>query len=1501
MYLMKGRFALVTVCLCLAGLQETRALEQSDGVYRIGNAVDLIDFAGLVNGGLNAAQAVITDDIDLSGSSFTPIGNTLVPFRGSIDGQGHTISNYYYESKADAEGFIGLLHGGTVENLTVEGTLVARNGATGLVGFADGNAVVRNVVSRINVDCQNTGHCGGVVGSLRQAHIDRCTYEGVFEIQDGIKGDSDGGVAGYTNTGRITNCLFAGTIKANGSNNLGGILGYVNNGSFQGLDNNLSVGTFEVASPSATTAAVLGHANSSTPKNKLNNNYYREGCGLESGMKGSQAVATTCVNDEQLASGEVAYCLNKGNETPVWMQEIGVDKRPTLQGDKVVYANGTLNCDGTPKDDLVYSNTCEELKQDPHLFDEELGVCSTCGQFEKDADGYVLVRSGKALRLVAERVNGGQTEMNLRFVADLDLSDGDWTPIGNDTKIFRGNVDGQGHTISGMKVDWYEPGAGLFGTVSAGNFSDIVIDASCSVTGIKYSGGLIGHSYGSGTVNITRVGVECNVTCNGEAAAGLIGNANSGSQCNITSCYTTGEITATQDAAAFSAWEGNVGATIKDSWSIAVVTNYQDEAHYLARYGGLKLTGCYCPYGTQGTHIEPEDVQSGRLAWLLNGGKISDALWHQTVGEDLYPVLDASHGIVYSSGDKYGSINDDASLETFRNDVVAEEKAYLNDVIACQAVIDAYSGLLDEFAAIKEKDASIEAYEQVMEERKTVEASAAAYSSYIQACEDIMEYLGENEFAGSVREKLETYLNDEVEPGDDYPNGSHSYIVEHHTLTDEQIEAEKAYVEELLKLAISTGYTAGAEITSLLANPTLADGFEGWDRTFVGESMTAGGVKELMPAAEAWNCTFEMMQTLTGLTNGIYMLQANAAFRPAGDYLSTLHGAILRAGGNVNFVMVEGEDVLPIENAEDGVNCHLTGEWTDRHFINDEVDGYVPVGPLGCSYAFASGRYLNSVAVEVTDGTLTVGIANPGTGMKNDWTGMGNFRLFYLGNANEATERLGEVLEGYAGRARTILDFVWSDAEDFSLYPNMSEDLKKQLSQALAETGSATDGAARLALANRFSDLFLQVADCRKAYVEMVSTASGVEVSLDQMFTLGLVSEQDRDRVYEMVESAWEHYAAGDISADEARQITESMNNSNIYPPMADGYYMLGTPEHLLLFAFMVNTGMTNINGKLTADIDMDGVEFTPIGWNMDNDCQTTNDTYVFRGTFDGLGHTISNLAINKPKSIGVGFFGNIASPATIKDLRLDNTCAIVGYDRAGLVGRSTGGGDIYLERLGNEGTVTSGIAAAGILGNANSGSVAHLADCYSTGDIIQVDGIAQGKDCAQICGWFGAVGATLDNCWSTSSVNGYQDIDHLFCRHSNNMTVFNNCYSLYGNGTQAKIVSKEEVSNGTLTWNLNGGLTENPVWRQNLGNDPHPVLDATHAIVEKDEDGSFVNAGDETDVAKVEGSEATATVTDMQGRTLRTSVDATRATQGLPKGIYFVKRNNKVTKVLVR
>ena len=97
----------------------------------------------------------------------------------------------------------------------------------------------------------------------------------------------------------------------------------------------------------------------------------------------------------------------------------------------------------------------------------------------------------------------------------------------------------------------------------------------------------------------------------------------------------------------------------------------------------------------------------------------------------------------------------------------------------------------------------------------------------------------------------------------------------------------------------------------------------------------------------------------------------------------------------------------------------------------------------GCSYAYSAGRYQNYVATEITDGTLTVGMRNLGTGLGGDWMPFGNLHLIYLGSAAEADERLTEVLEGYQARAEVILNFDTSnDPSDFNKYPNMSEELK---------------------------------------------------------------------------------------------------------------------------------------------------------------------------------------------------------------------------------------------------------------------------------------------------------------------------------------------------------------------------------------------------------------------------------------------------------------------------
>jgi hypothetical protein len=303
----------------------------------------------------------------------------------------------------------------------------------------------------------------------------------------------------------------------------------------------------------------------------------------------------------------------------------------------------------------------------------------------------------------------------------------------------------------------------------------------------------------------------CDVTCQGEAAAGLVGNANGGNICNITRCFTTGTITAEKDAACFSGWQGNVGAKITDSWSISPVTGFQAENRYLARYGGLTMTNCYCPFGTQGTHIEEEDVASGKLAFLLNGSSFINPSWFQTIGQELYPGFDNTRGVVYHAGDGvYASITDEASFKTFAASVVAAEQTFAQETVVTQALLDAYLAETQALAGIADRDAFLEAYVKLMETRKAVEASAAAYQTYKTACEEIIAYLEANPVSGELYDVLASYLNDEIEPGEDFANGSFLYIMTSHVLTDEQIAAEQAYVEDLLKQAIAADYVAGS-------------------------------------------------------------------------------------------------------------------------------------------------------------------------------------------------------------------------------------------------------------------------------------------------------------------------------------------------------------------------------------------------------------------------------------------------------------------------------------------------------------------------------------------------------------------------------------------------------------------------------------------------------------------------------------------------------------------
>ena len=276
--------------------------------------------------------------------------------------------------------------------------------------------------------------------------------------------------------------------------------------------------------------------------------------------------------------------------------------------------------------------------------------------------------------------------------------------------------------------------------------------------------------------------------------------------------------------------------------------------------------------------------------------------------------------------------------------------------------------------------------------------------------------------------------------------------------------------------------------------------------------------------------------------------------------------------------------------------------------------------------------------------------------------------------------------------------------------------------------------------------------------------------------------------------------------------------------PNADGFYEIGTSHQLAWFSHkVIEGGNGGLNVLLTADIDMSDANdrFHSIG----------TEAMPFSGHFDGQGHTISNLVVNEPSIKGVGLFGTIAGaadgPCILENVTLDETCSITGDGYCGVIGFSAPiSGSAILRNLGNEGNVTclTGANAGGILGCSMSSSVQFtLENCYSTGS---VDGPSEN---GQLAGWLGS-NAVVTNCWSTSEVTNYSDEATRFARRGS--ATFTNCYSTAGDGSQATVVSAEQVENGALTYMLNGKQWGEHTWFQTINDDMHPVLDATHGQV---------------------------------------------------------------------
>lgn len=389
--------------------------------YDIYNAGQLFWFAQQINEVDGSSRARLMNNIDLNpGYTFnedgtatyegetvtsgwrgwTPIGSDpeggMVIFSGAFDGQGYSVSGVYInDENMDRAGFFGWI------DYVPEVTDMHLTNS-----YIRGNEYV------------------GAFAGYFYAIMEKCTVDSSVTV---VGNRIVGGFAGYAGSGYINNCASAANVIALGEDaEAAGLVGH---------------SSLSIYNSYCTNGEIVSSQNESY--GTIENCYYLVADDATEEEKTDSYDGTTAVTAAQLASGEVAWLLQEGQNSEtmlmsdddttsgysqVWGQNVDMsgftefDPLPVLNGPKVYF--GYEGCsDGT------YSNTELDTEQDEHIYKEawshdsgyhwhdctgctgktdlgehsfdENGECSVCGRGENETDAAITTL-GASLKLEDE-------------------------------------------------------------------------------------------------------------------------------------------------------------------------------------------------------------------------------------------------------------------------------------------------------------------------------------------------------------------------------------------------------------------------------------------------------------------------------------------------------------------------------------------------------------------------------------------------------------------------------------------------------------------------------------------------------------------------------------------------------------------------------------------------------------------------------------------------------------------------------------------------------------------------------------------------------------------------------------------------------------------------------------------------------------------------------------------------------------------------------------------
>ena len=527
-----------------------------------------------------------------------------------------------------------------------------------------------------NVTASSLG-VGGLVGYFDSGTIQDCANYGDVKGTDRIAG-----MVGSVNNGKIQNVFSYGNISVtNKTQNVGMVFGYSYSGATEGMVAYYS-GAKLIVNGKEKEVKAFGNG---TPSEDNATGFTKDQ--LKSGVVAyqlQQNASSKAKWGQNLANDDDIYPVI-GSEHQVYVDNTTLNcktnevvrgsftNNPTSSA--IRYQHGTIihhvatdaTCTEAATKEYWQCQDCQRTYSDSQLTKEltdvtdaehpalghdnnEDGYCKRCQHYvavkPSEENGVYLIAKPCHLAWFRDYVNGtivndgeaagtAHSSASAKLTADIDLKnychaaeDGkellSWIPIGNYNNRWKGNMDGQAHTISNLYIKTAQNYVGLFGFTEGATIQDLIFDyakvdnVNTTGTNTMYTGILAGYAYAStnSPAHIKGIKTTNNCTVIGqEDTGGIVGSA----KINLENCENRSSVKGTRlvGGIAGSCTERNIkrctnyGTVENDGSYIGGIIGYAygTSIEDCANYGKITSTGWHAG-GIAGKTLENSSIQN---------------------------------------------------------------------------------------------------------------------------------------------------------------------------------------------------------------------------------------------------------------------------------------------------------------------------------------------------------------------------------------------------------------------------------------------------------------------------------------------------------------------------------------------------------------------------------------------------------------------------------------------------------------------------------------------------------------------------------------------------------------------------------------------------------------------------------------------------------------------------------------------------------------------------